>query len=211
MGGSAIGALTYAPASSVWEKSGNTLDLGKLAADSRLVLDGDVSEVISMLGQAGGSPGGVRPKALVAVNSKGHAVHGSNNIADGYAHCLVKFPGRDDPEDIAAIEMAYATMAKDAGVIMPETRLLQDSRGQAHFAPRRFDREGERRVHVQSASGAARREPRSYNRRKALHLLNFAIACNQKKTTKINRYCVWHRICFVNPTVESKQVAIHRK
>ena len=153
VGRSAIGALSYAPASNVWEETGDTLDLDALAAAARLALEGDVSEVISILGQAGGSPGGARPKALVAVNSKGHAVHGTDDAPDGYAHYLVKFPGHDDPEDIAAIEMAYAMMAKDAGVAMPETRLLQGGRGQVHFAARRFDREGQRRVHVHSASG----------------------------------------------------------
>lgn len=153
VGGNAIGALTYAPASDVWEQRSDTLDLDKLAADARLVLEGDIGDVISELGQAGGSPGGARPKALIAVNDNGHAVHGTDDIPDGYTHYLVKFAGYGDPEDIAAIEMAYATMAKDAGVAMPETRLLKGGSGQFHFAARRFDRQGEHRVHVHSASG----------------------------------------------------------
>jgi serine/threonine-protein kinase HipA len=153
VGGNAIGALTYAPTTDVWEQRCDTLDLDKLAADARLVLEGDISDVISELGQAGGSPGGARPKALVAVNDTGHTVHGIDDIPDDYTQYLVKFAGHEDPEDIAAIEMAYAMMAKDAGVAMPETRLLKGGRGQLHFAARRFDREGERRVHVHSASG----------------------------------------------------------
>jgi serine/threonine-protein kinase HipA len=153
VGRNAIGALTYAPASDVWEQRKDTLDLDKLAADARLVLEGDIGDVISELGQAGGSPGGARPKALVAVSDSGHAVHGTDDIPDGYTHYLVKFAGHDDPQDIAAIEMAYAMMAKDAGVTMPETRLLKGDRGQLHFAARRFDREGKQRVHVHSASG----------------------------------------------------------
>jgi len=153
VGSSAIGALSYAPASEIWEQGTDALDLDTLAADARRVLEGDVSDVISELGQAGGSPGGARPKALVAVNSKGHAVHGTDDVPDGYTHYLVKFPGHDDPQDMAAIEMAYAVMAKDAGVTMPETRLLEGGKGQLHFSTRRFDREGKRRVHVHSASG----------------------------------------------------------
>lgn len=153
VGRNTIGALTYAPASDVWEQRSDTLDLDKLAADARSVLEGDISDVISELGRAGGSPGGARPKALVAVNDDGHAVHGTDDIPDGHTHYLVKFAGHDDPEDIATIEMAYAMMAKDAGVAMPETRLLKGGSGQFHFAARRFDREGERRVHVHSASG----------------------------------------------------------
>jgi len=153
VGSNAIGALTYAPASDVWEQRSDTLDLDKLAADAKLVLEGDIGDVISELGQAGGSPGGARPKALVAVNDNGNAVYGTDDIPDGYTHYLVKFAGHDDPEDIAAIEMAYAMMAKDAGVAMPETRLLEGGSGRFHFAARRFDREGTRRVHVHSASG----------------------------------------------------------
>ena len=100
-----------------------------------------------------GSPGGARPKALIALNEDGHAVHGIDETSEGYEHYLVKFPGVDDPNDIAAIEMAYADMAKEAGVIMPETKLLEGSEGKSYFAARRFDRNGKQRVHVQSASG----------------------------------------------------------
>lgn len=44
-------------------------------------------------------------------------------------------------------------MAKEAGVRMPETKLLDGGKGKPCFAARRFDREGTRRVHVHSASG----------------------------------------------------------
>ena len=153
VGDDAIGALSYSPVTDVWEHTGDTLDLGKLAADAQLVLEGDVSDIISALGHAGGSPGGARPKALIAVNDQGHAIHGSDDVPAGYTHYLLKFSGPDDPEDIAAIEMAYAMMAKDAGVAMPETRLLQGNKQQLYFAARRFDRDGKHRVHVHSASG----------------------------------------------------------
>lgn len=49
--------------------------------------------------------------------------------------------------------MAYAMMAEEAGVVMPETRLLDGGNGQTFFAAKRFDRIGNRRVHVHSASG----------------------------------------------------------
>jgi len=153
VGSNGIGALVYAPASDVWETSSQDLDLTELAADARQVLEGDVSEVISILGQAGGSPGGARPKALIGVDGHGHAVHGENDLPDGYAHYLVKFPGHGDPEDIAAIEMAYADMATEAGVTMPTTKLLQGDSGANYFATQRFDRDGSNRLHVHSASG----------------------------------------------------------
>ncbi len=153
VGSNGIGALCYSPATDVWESTSDTFDLDELAASARSVLMGDVSEVISILGRAGGSPGGARPKALVAVNDEGSAVYGSDDVAAEYTHYLLKFAGQGDPQDIAAIEMAYSMMAKDAGVAMPETHLLEGEKGQRYFAARRFDRDGNRRVHVHSAAG----------------------------------------------------------
>ena len=153
VGSNGIGALSYTPAIDVWGDEAAVLDLDGLATDAQLVLSGDVSEVLLILGRNGGSPGGARPKALIAVNEEGHAVHGIGVAPMGYEHYLVKFPGRDDPDDIAAIEMAYSMMAKDAGLIMPETRLLSGQRDQVYFAAKRFDKIGNKRVHVHSASG----------------------------------------------------------
>jgi len=153
VGSSGMGALCYAPSIEVWKTAKDDLDLDQLAADARRVLEGDISEVLLALGRVGGSPGGARPKALIALNEDGRAVHGGSETPEGFEHYLAKFPGHDDPNDIAAIEMAYADMAKEAGVKMPETKLLAGDNGQSWFAARRFDREGTRRVHVQSASG----------------------------------------------------------
>jgi len=153
VGSQGIGALCYAPSVNVWDVADKVLNLDQLSEDARRVLEGDVGEVISILGQAGGSPGGARPKALIGLNDEDRAVHGSDNIPDGFEAYLVKFPGHGDPVDIAAIEMAYAMMAKDAGIDMPETKLLSGGNGKMYFAAKRFDRVGNRRVHVHSASG----------------------------------------------------------
>ena len=153
VGSSGMGALCYTPATDVWEAGKDNLDLDKLAADARKVLEGDISEVLLALGRAGGSPGGARPKALVALDEDGHAVHGTHEAPEGYEHYLVKFPGIDDPSDIAAIEMAYADMANEAGVLMMESKLLGGGKGKSYFASRRFDRKGSHRTHVHSASG----------------------------------------------------------
>ena len=148
-----IGALTYAPAMDVWDGPEGALDLDRLAADAARVLAGEAGAVIAALGQAGGSPAGARPKALIALNAAGEARHGSDAIPEGYDGYLVKFPGRDDPADIAAIEYAYALMARAAGVIMPDVRLIEGPGETRYFATRRFDREGDARLHVHSACG----------------------------------------------------------
>ncbi len=153
VGSNGMGALCYAPSIEVWEAGNDVVDLGQLASDAKRILEGDISEVLLTLGRAGGSPGGARPKALIALNKGGHAVHGSDEVPEGYEHYLVKFPGHNDPDDIAAIEMAYADMAKEAGVLMPKTKLLNGGNGESYFAAHRFDRQGTRRIHIQSASG----------------------------------------------------------
>jgi serine/threonine-protein kinase HipA len=148
-----IGALCYAPALDVLDKTKSTLDLDKLALGSRLVLQGHISDVISELWQVGGSPGGARPKALIAVDEGGHAIHGTEATPKDHIPYLVKFAGPDDPQDIGPIEQAYAKMAQAANVHMPQTRLLQGTQGRSYFAARRFDRDGSKRFHVHSASG----------------------------------------------------------
>lgn len=153
VGDQGMGALSYVPAADVWNASGTTLDLVRLAADAHRVLTGRVSDVISELGRLGGSPGGARPKVLVALNERGDAVHGPDAPRSGYDHFLVKFRGLDDPEDAAQIEQAYAAMARAAGVRMPETRLIAGATGQQYFASRRFDLDGARRLHAHTASG----------------------------------------------------------
>ncbi len=150
VGDQGMGALCYAP-TDVWGAINTPLDLDRLAADARRILAGHVSDLIAELGRLGGSPGGARPKVLLAVNERGDAVHGPE-VAAGYDHYLVKFRGADDPEDSAQMEQAYAAMARAAGVRMPRTRLIA-GRGQHYFASRRFDRDGGKRLHAHTASG----------------------------------------------------------
>lgn len=153
VGNNGIGALSYSPVCKVWEEYEDSIDLTQLAAYSRRVLEGKVDEVLSSLGRVGGSPAGARPKALVALDDNGHAVHGTDEVPPSYEHYLVKFRGYGDPPDAAAAERAYSAMAECSGVAVPGTRLLEGRDGTLFFASRRFDREGSRRFHVHSASG----------------------------------------------------------
>ena len=114
---------------------------------------GRAEDVIPELGRAGGSPGGARPKALVAIDADNDVIAGTDGVPGSHVHYLVKFRGAGDPPDAARIEQAYADMARTAGVRLPETRLLQGARKEVYFASRRFDRDGDRRLHAHTASG----------------------------------------------------------
>jgi serine/threonine-protein kinase HipA len=56
------------------------------------------------------------------------------------------------PGPYGRIEYAYSRMARSAGTDMADTRLLRE-REFAHFMTRRFDREGDARVHMHSLGG----------------------------------------------------------
>lgn len=153
VGDSGIGALCYEPAINAWEENRSPLDLSRLASNAREILDGKASDVVAELGQLGGSPGGARPKAMIAINEEDNAIYGPTIADETYQHFLVKFRGVDDPIDAANIEKAYAEMAKAAGVRVPATQLISGERGTSYFVSQRFDRVGIERLHTHSASG----------------------------------------------------------
>jgi serine/threonine-protein kinase HipA len=157
IGGRGMGALVYCPAHpALFSGSGaDRMDLDHLAAEALLVLEGRPEVVLDQLLRAGGSPAGARPKALVGRSREGaRLVHGEEALPDGFDYWLVKFGAQDDPPDIGAIEQAYASMARKAGVVMPDTALFPSRRGPGYFGAKRFDRgPGGVRTHMVSLSG----------------------------------------------------------
>jgi hypothetical protein len=59
------------------------IELGRLARESQAVMAGEFGEVLSELLQAGGSPGGARPKELAGVRGD-DLVTGPEPYPDGY-------------------------------------------------------------------------------------------------------------------------------
>ena len=153
VGDRGLGALCYDPAVNVWDENSSALDLSVLEGDARNVLEGKASDVVAELGHLGGSPGGARPKATIAIDANDSAIYGPSMVDPKFQHCLVKFRGPQDPPDVANIEKAYAEMAQAAGVRVPNTRLVTDRHGQHYFVSHRFDRIGTHRLHAHSASG----------------------------------------------------------
>lgn len=100
----------------------------------------------------GTSAGGARPKAVIAYNQKtGKVRSGQTNAPKGFEHWLIKLDGVSDAQfgeskGYGRIEMAYYNMAKDCGIHMMESQLLEEN-GRAHFMTKRFDREGGAQKH----------------------------------------------------------------
>lgn len=133
VGSNGMGALTYKPATTFQNKE-DISDLNRLADEVIQILHSNYDGSIENLFQKGGTSGGARPKVLLTIDN---------------VEWLVKFQGSSDPDDIGQQEYTYSEVAKKCGIEMPETRLFEGK----YFGTRRFDREGNQRYHMHSASG----------------------------------------------------------
>ena len=96
--------------------------------------------------KVGTSAGGARPKAIIAYNEKtGEVRTGQNtNLPQGFKHWLLKLDGVSDIQlgdthGYGRVEMAYYLMAKDCGIQMMPSQLIEEN-GRAHFMTLRYDR-----------------------------------------------------------------------
>ena len=156
-----MGALSYEPELGLENTDDVPLALDRIAEESAAVLAGENEEVFEELLRLNGSSSGARPKIVAQVSSdKKRIVHGQQELQSGFAHWMIKFPSSQDARDMGAIEYAYSLMAKDAGVEMPETHLFRTKRNK-YFGTKRFDREGNARIHMHSLGGLIHADHRS--------------------------------------------------
>jgi serine/threonine-protein kinase HipA len=149
LGSRTMGALTYHPPAQRENIDAELFDLHELACHSQDILEGAAIDVLPQLLRAGGSPGGARPKVLVGFDPNGGGiVSGEDDLADKFEHWIVKFSAKTDSPDAGAIEYAYSLMAREAGIYMPATRLFETAKGDRFFGVKRFDRDGNRRIHI---------------------------------------------------------------
>lgn len=148
-----MGALSYEPELGQKYTGDSPLALDTLAAESAAVLAGEHEEVFEELLQLNGSSSGARPKIVAQVSAdKKRILHGQQELQPGFAHWMIKFPSSQDARDAGAIEYAYSLMAKGAGVEMPETHIFRTKRNR-YFGTKRFDRDGDARIHMHSLGG----------------------------------------------------------
>ena len=127
-----------------------------------MILSGDDGDLAETLAKLAGGSGGARPKVHVGFDDAGNVSVGSGEIAPGHTAWIVKFRAPEDPIDIGPLEYAYASMARAAGIDVPEHKLIASKKGPGYFATRRFDRPqpGER-LHMLSLSGAIESPPQT--------------------------------------------------
>ncbi len=161
-----MGALEFEPAIPRVPDSSTKIEINDLVNIANDILTGrqdfsaDLTQheekaLLDIL-KIGTSAGGARAKAVIAFNPETKEVRsGQVVVPKGFTHWMIKFDGVADSQFGAShgygrVEMAYALMAKEAGIEMTECRLLEEH-GRAHFITRRFDREpGKGKLHVQS-------------------------------------------------------------
>ncbi|MDQ6950630.1 MAG: HipA domain-containing protein, partial [Mariprofundales bacterium] len=151
VGKRAMGALTYEPAQDM-DGAAFDIDLPLMANSAMDIYEGHASQLLPQMARAGGSPGGARPKILIHI-CKDHMLSGEGEPPEGYESWIVKFFSHVDPLDTGRVEHAYSLMAKDAGILMPETRLFESGDGKAWFGIKRFDRTDKKRIHMHTLGG----------------------------------------------------------
>jgi serine/threonine-protein kinase HipA len=153
MGKRGMGALEFKPALGAHKESAAPLQMKSLVEEARKAIEGDLSvdaqaeAALANIIRVGTSAGGARAKAVVAWNGKAKQIRsGQFDLAPGFEPWILKFDGvgkyseLGTGADYGRIEYAYYKMATQAGVVMSECRLLEES-GRAHFMTRRFDRD----------------------------------------------------------------------
>lgn len=98
---------------------------------------GKIKEWLKVLVAPGSSLGGARPKA---------------NLLDGDGSLwIAKFPSADDDYDVAVWEMLFQNLARQCGITVPASRLMQIGSGYHTFLVKRFDRVDDKRRFFASA------------------------------------------------------------
>jgi len=157
IGSRAMGALEYEPARNLGSDSVFKVDVEKLYAFAKqvlneretTVLDAENSILWQDLIKISSSPGGKRPKAIIAVNeSTGEVISGQGRIPEGFEHFILKYD-ENTSYPFAKLEFVYYQMALSAGIVMMPSE-LRSYRNATHFLTRRFDRTGNERIHTQT-------------------------------------------------------------
>lgn len=143
---------------------------------------GIADQWINQLIKPGSSLGGARPKATV-VDVKGGL-------------WIAKFPSKNDESDTGAWEKVVHDLADLCGLNVPEVKLEKFSKLGSTFLVRRFDRDGNRRIHFASAmtllgktDGASAEDGTSY-----LDIASFIKA--HGANPKADLLELWKRIVF---------------
>ncbi|MCB9018150.1 MAG: type II toxin-antitoxin system HipA family toxin [Prevotellaceae bacterium] len=150
-----MGALEFSPESSR-ERKAEKIDMKSLADLAERIfterenarIKSDESITMQSLLTVGTSAGGRQPKAIIAINSKTGEIRSGQIIGmEGFDYYLLKFGNSEFCS--AELEMTYYELAMAAGISMMPSALYAVE-GNNHFITKRFDRDGQKKVHTQT-------------------------------------------------------------
>lgn len=167
MGKRGMGALEFKPDRTHARHGVMAIKLSNLVEAARKAIHGDIGEdqlaeaALNQLIKVGTSAGGARAKAAITWNPVTDEIRAGQFRADsGFEHWLLKFDGIG-PDlalgcsmDYGRIEYAYYIMATHAGITMSPCRLMHES-DRSHFMTKRFDRDNNRKIHLQTLCAMA--------------------------------------------------------
>ena len=150
-----MGALEFLP-ETISERRADKINIQSLAdlaerifserEDVRILPEESIT--MQSLLTVGSSAGGRQPKAIIAINKETGEIR-SGQIAglEGFEYYLLKFG--NSKYSSAELEMTYYELAKSAGINMMPSKLLAVE-GSNHFLTKRFDRDGDQKIHTQT-------------------------------------------------------------
>ena len=148
-------------------------------------IDSDQSLTMQALMAVGTSAGGRQPKAIIAINSETGAIRsGQIGGLKGFDYCILKFGIKE--RSTAELEMTYYEMAIKAGIKMMPCWMM-DVEGDKHFVTKRFDREGEKKFHMQTLA-ALYPEADSYER--------LLWVCRKMRLSELDSEEIFRRMVF---------------
>ncbi|HWD22633.1 MAG TPA: type II toxin-antitoxin system HipA family toxin [Burkholderiales bacterium] len=184
VGNRGMGALEYRPPilDGRNAREREPLEVARLVEEARKIVEGAPDVAFPEMMKISSSAGGARAKAVVLLNNDDNVVRSAfAKPQKGDEHWILKFDGVGElgnpdpkPAPFNRIEYVYGQMAGKAGIEMPEMRLLEE-RDFAHLMIKRFDRDGQQKIHMHSLGGlehADYNQPQLYSYERYFRVVN---------------------------------------
>ena len=155
IGKRAMGALEFYPVLDSGFYDNDLVKIDLLYEQAKLIEEQLAGKAISAgepltrraLTAIGTSAGGRQMKAIIAIAPDGSIHSGQTGANPEYEHCLIKF---NTPEHaLSETEMTYFQMARQCGITIMDSRLIEVE-GVRHFLTKRFDRKEGKKLFVQT-------------------------------------------------------------
>jgi serine/threonine-protein kinase HipA len=179
MGKRCMGALEFEPAITKQSEGNSQIEIQSLInvakealnekSNFKTNLSDDQKTAIAEILRLGTSAGGQRAKAIIAYNkATGEIRSGQVDAPAGFDHYIIKLDGVSSKLELketgnyGRLEYSFSELAKLCNIQMTECSLIEEN-GRAHFMTKRFDRNGGKKIHLQTLCGIAHYDYRLFH------------------------------------------------